>query len=81
MGVGELFVYRTVGKLVLKGRTTWTHTVEVIGRKGQVPPDLEQAAEKLGRNLWSTPPLRFHEEAFEKFGKGHFEEAKVQKKR
>ena len=24
-------------------------------------------------------PLRFHEEAFEKFGKGNFEEAKVKK--
>lgn len=64
LGVGELFVARTVGKLVLKGRTTPTHTLEVIGRKGQVPQDLEQAAE-------------FHEEAIEHFGKGHFEEAKV----
>ncbi|CAK9030737.1 unnamed protein product, partial [Durusdinium trenchii] len=62
--VGDLFVARTVGKLVLKGRTTPTHTLEVIGRKGQVPPDLEQAAE-------------FHEEAIEHFGQGHFEEAKV----
>lgn len=49
---------------MLKGRTTPTHTLEVIGRKGQVPPDLEQAAE-------------FHEEAIEHFGQGHFEEAKV----
>lgn len=64
VGVADLFVARTVGKLVLKGRTTPTHTMEVIGRKGQVPQDLEQAAE-------------FHEEAIEHFGKGHFEEAKV----
>ncbi|CAJ1384970.1 unnamed protein product [Effrenium voratum] len=62
--VGELFVARTVGRLILKGRTSPTHTLEVIGRKGQVPQDLEQAAE-------------FHEEAAGLFAQGRFEEAKV----
>eukprot|EP00439_Symbiodinium_sp_Y106_P027536 s2752_g3.t1 len=62
--IGELFVARTIGKLVLKGRTTPTHTLEVIGRKGHIPQDLEQAAE-------------FHENGFTLFSEGRFEEAKV----
>lgn len=62
--IGELFVARTIGKLVLKGRTTPTHTLEVIGRKGHIPQDLEQAAES-------------HENGFTLFSEGRFEEAKV----
>jgi len=62
--IGEFFVARTIGKLILKGRTSPTHTLEVIGRKGQLPQDLEQAAE-------------FHEEGFALFSEGRFGEAKV----
>eukprot|EP00930_Biecheleria_cincta_P043138 TRINITY_DN29660_c0_g2_i1.p1 TRINITY_DN29660_c0_g2~~TRINITY_DN29660_c0_g2_i1.p1 ORF type:complete len:1040 (+),score=190.28 TRINITY_DN29660_c0_g2_i1:393-3122(+) len=57
-------VRRTIGKLILKGRTTPTHTYEVLGRKGNLPENLRLGAES-------------HDEAFECFVEGRFGEAKA----
>jgi adenylate cyclase len=57
-------VQRTIGKLILKGRTTPTHTYEVLGRRGNLPKNLQLGAES-------------HDEAFESFVQGRFEEAKA----
>lgn len=57
---GEL-VYRTIGKLVLKGRTTPTHTFEVLGTTRSAPPSLQEAGEVLERAFNLFCARKFHE--------------------
>ncbi|CAE8629933.1 unnamed protein product [Polarella glacialis] len=60
----ETFVVRTIGKLILKGRTTPTHTYEVMSQKSVASARLVAAAGA-------------HETGFEHFAGGRFPEAKA----
>lgn len=60
----DALVRRTVGKLILKGRTTPTHTYEILGRRGNLSKNLQLGAGS-------------HDEAFEFFVQGRFEESKA----
>jgi len=68
--VKDRLVYRTMGNLILKGRTTPTRTYEVLAMRGDKP--------------WCEEPADMHEEAFGLYEQRRFEDAssllmKVQK--
>mmetsp|Transcript_23625 Transcript_23625/g.55043 ORF Transcript_23625/g.55043 Transcript_23625/m.55043 type:complete len:1084 (-) Transcript_23625:164-3415(-) len=57
----EKLVYRTLGNLILKGRTVPTKTYEVMAKTGDM--------------LWMEEPAQQHEEAFRLYSERRFDEA------
>mmetsp|Transcript_109086 Transcript_109086/g.307510 ORF Transcript_109086/g.307510 Transcript_109086/m.307510 type:complete len:949 (-) Transcript_109086:99-2945(-) len=67
-GMDDIFVSRTIGKLILKGRSTPTKTLEVVGRRSCLKNDVAEGAQlynhafELYQNrLFSEAKLAFEE--------------------